>query len=118
MSVDTAKNLGVDRFADSDLLARLARLEYEWVLVTCDDRMPFVHKDAVSRYRPTIATVDGEWERICAKHDLSLSQDQFRHETVHRWAHAIAEQVAGEVRRYNPRAGQPWRPRRKYGSIT
>lgn len=118
MTVETAQNLGMHRLSDSELLARLARFDYEWVLVTGDDRMPFVHSDVVSQYHPTIATVDGEWERICTALGRGLSQAQFQHETVHRWAHVISEQGAGEVRRYSPRSGQLWRPRAKYGSLT
>lgn len=103
---------------DHELLARLARLEDEWTLVTGDDRMPFAHADVVSKLKSTIATVDGEWEKYCRSRGLGLSQEQFKQETVHRWAHVMADQSEGEVHRYSPSRNRIWTPRQKYGSLT
>jgi len=111
---ESHRGLGLTGMLDGEVLVRLAGLTYDWVLVTGDDRMPFEHSEEIKRIGATVATIDGEWEKCCASNGLTLTQQEFNHETVHRWAHVIAEQAQGEVRRYSPVRSGVWTRRRKY----
>jgi hypothetical protein len=111
----SAAELGLGRVKDPDLLAGLAKITDPWVLVTGDDRMPYAHPAAIAAAKATIATVDGEWERVCARAGVVVDQSQFARETVHRWAHAMAQQSPGSIRRYSITSNLLWRARLKYG---
>lgn len=99
---------------DEAVLELLAALAYPWVLVTADDKLPFEHAEAVVRLGATIATIDGEWEAHCSRHELDLNQDQFQKDSIHRWAHSMASQEQGTVRRLTPATNILWKPRKKY----
>jgi hypothetical protein len=40
-----------------------------------------------------------------------VDEERFAREACHRWAHAMARQARGTVRRYSPDASRPWSPR-------
>jgi hypothetical protein len=99
---------------DEDMLRKLEALDYPWVLVTADDAMPAEHAGTIARVSATIATIDGEWEACCKANGLTLTQDQFAKESIQRWAHLIAAQKAGEIRRYTPKKHSVWKARRQH----
>jgi hypothetical protein len=68
---------------DSELLAALG----DRVLVTADEHLS---RDFVRAARATVAIVHADGEAA-------------KRETVHRWAHVMAAQPPGSVRRYSPR---------------
>lgn len=108
-------DLGTTGLDDEPMLRKLAAdIQRPWVLVTADDVMPAEHADAIDEIHATIATIDGEWEKCCAAHDLNLTQDQFSKEAIHRWAHIIASQQPGEIFRYTPISHTVWRARNKH----
>ena len=115
-AAETYKYVGTKRLEDPDVLTKLSGLAYPWVLVTSDDAMPFEHASRIASLRSTIATIDGEWEKCCKRHSLALAEEEFRRETVHRWAHVIAEQSEGSVRRYSPLSNRTWTPRVKFAT--
>ena len=96
---------------DEVVLKRLAKLPYPWVLVTWDDEMPQEHETLIRQIQATIATIDGQWERICKEKGLARTQEEFKRDTVHRWAHAMADQEPGSIRRYSPLSHREWLPR-------
>lgn len=106
-------DLGHAGLHDPDLLDELHGNLEDWVLVTGDDAMPADHHHLIRDYHhTTIATVDSEWQKMAATH----TQEQFKRDTVHRWAHVMAAQATGEVRRYSPVRNATWTWRvRKYG---
>jgi hypothetical protein len=107
-------SLGLTRRLDRPLIEKLSLREDEWVLVTGDDRMPEEHAEIIARTGATIATVDGRWEPFCKLHSLQIGQAEFQWDTVHRWAHVIAEQPERTIRRYNPLRHSPWTKRTRY----
>jgi len=62
------------------------------VLVTADDGMPREHAALLRQTRLAVAVV-------------AVRGEAARRETVHRWAHVMAAQRPGTVRRYSPRRG-------------
>lgn len=102
---------GTRHLLDEPMLDKLAQRADPWVLVTGDDHMPEEHAAKVAEVGATIATVDGDVEGWNQSHGKALTQDQFRKETVQRWAHVIARQGPGEIRRYNPTTSAVWKPK-------
>ena len=91
---------------DPELLADLRQRfnGVDWVLLTGDDNMPSEHAEIVDGL--TIATVDGRWE------GRGFTQEQWKWETCHRWAHYIAEvHPPATIRRFSPFSHRPWTPR-------
>ena len=76
-----------------------------WILVTGDDAMPDEHGDLLAELGVTLATLD-------PRQPAGLSQDAWRRDVVHRWAHAIGRQGIGTIRRYSLHRHGLWRPRR------
>ena len=70
--------------------AVLRALGADRILVTTDEDMPREHRGLLRELRATVAIVHAESEAA-------------KRETVHRWAHLMAAQPAGTVRRYSPR---------------
>jgi hypothetical protein len=60
------------------------------VLVTTDEGLPREHRALLRETRATVAIVHATGEGA-------------KRETVHRWAHVMAAQATGTVRRYSPR---------------
>ena len=99
--------LGAARFTDAELIRGLARRldDQPWVLVTADDFLPAELPELLASHAVTVATV-----AIPAVRDGGSGLDEERHarETCHRWAHAMATQEQGSIRRYSPAANRPW----------
>jgi hypothetical protein len=104
----TLAELAIARMNDDPMLERLHdRLDdqWAWVLVTDDDAMPLEHADTIARLGTTIATIDGRGR------EPGPATEQWKWETVHRWAHVMAVQAPGSIRRYSPLAHRLWTPR-------
>lgn len=104
----SAQAMGWKDLKDPPLL-RAAAEEFDgidWVMVTSDDRMPLTHGPLVAELQITLATLDGRWERH------TDDQEAYKRDVVHRWAHVMADQEAGHIRRYSPKGHRVWTPRR------
>lgn len=99
--------LHLHRAPDPDLLRSVAEhfRDGPWVLVTGDDSMPAVHAEVIAEVGATLATVDRR--RPPAYED----DDAWGCEIAHRWAHVMARQVPGSVRRYGESGGRTWTKR-------
>ena len=75
-----------------------------WILVTGDDSMPDDHGDVLRALRITLATID-------PRRPDSTSEDAWRKDVIHRWAHAVQGQTSGSLRRYSLTRHGEWRPR-------
>jgi hypothetical protein len=108
--VENLKRLDADNLLDPAMLEFLAnrRPASEFVLVTSDDRMPRVHGGVVKKLGVSIATIDGRHHA-----HPHPTQDHWRRDTVHRWAHSMATQQGDEIIRYTPYARAKWFPRKK-----
>ena len=49
------------------------------MLVTADDEMPFAHAETIAQLGATIATVDGEWKRLCERREIEMEHEAFKH---------------------------------------
>lgn len=103
----SAAELGLARAGDGELLRGAARRlgGQAWVLVTADDYLPAEQASAVAELGATVATVQAEGR------SRGVDEERFARETCHRWAHAMAAQPPGAVRRYSPSANRPWSAR-------
>src|SRR5258708_14030284 len=91
--------------ADPEVITQVA----EWtdvVLVTNDDNMPSEHGALLTSSGLTLAVV-------APRADRTFTLQGWERETVHRWAHLIANQPAGSLVRYTPYGHASWRPRRR-----
>jgi len=85
--------------ADAELIRSLAgRHGDRVVLVTTDDALPREHGALLRASNLAVALVGAG------------RGEAYKRETVHRWAHVMASQPAGTVRRYTPRGPRPVRP--------
>ena len=100
------------RSLDPDLLRALADHfgDAPWVLVTGDDAMPAVHPEVINEVHATLATIDPRRSHGYAD---DQAQDAWRREIVHRWAHKMAVQAPGTIRRYGENGGRTWTRRRR-----
>ncbi|MDP9404380.1 MAG: hypothetical protein M3P85_13880 [Actinomycetota bacterium] len=92
---------------DPQLLNELADhyADRPWVMVTADDAMPAAHAGTIATLAVTIATV--------APAPMSgPAEEEWKRETVHRWAHKMQIQQPASIRRYSPTASRVWRPPR------
>lgn len=101
---------------DPLLLRAVFRDHPDAVLVTADDNMPLNHPLIIKEVGATIATIE-PWERRQRPPLVlppSLSADEaWKREVVQRWAHAMAIQEAGTIRRYARERSGVWKPRIK-----
>jgi hypothetical protein len=86
----------------------------EAVLVTGDDNMPQNHPLVIKQVAATIATVE-PWDRrerppLVLPPGLS-SDEAWKREVVQRWAHNMAVQASGSIRRYSRDRSVTWTPR-------
>jgi hypothetical protein len=104
------QQLGVKRLSDPALLRYLHLYWPLATLVTFDDHMPEEHAQLLARWQLTIAVVDPLFS-------APYTQEQWKHEVVHRWAHKMQKQRRGTILRYSVRAGgRVWtRPRHPAG---
>jgi hypothetical protein len=104
MSTD---RLGLKKLKDEPLLQALARLpETAPILVTTDDAMPGEHEKLLDKLGLTVATIDG-------RRKPGWPPEEWKRETIHRWAHVIQVQEPGTCRRYSPAGHDLWRERRR-----
>jgi hypothetical protein len=101
--------LGLSEFNDPQLLQELAvRFESQpWILITGDDAMPAEHGETIVKTRATIATIHPE-------QPPGITQDAWRRDIVHRWAHVLQTQADGHVRRYTRSGSRPWTARHRH----
>lgn len=84
--------------ADRELIETLAgRYGAGVVLVTGDGRLPREHADGLAASGLTVAVI--------AAGRSGAAAEARKRETVHRWAHVIAAQPVGTIRRYPPGRG-------------
>lgn len=69
--------------------------------------MPAEHGEILIETRATVATIHPEYPP-------GLTQDAWRRDVVHRWAHAFQTQTEANVRRYKSASSQLWTPRRRH----
>ena len=103
----SAAELGMARASDPELLRGVARRmgDQPWVLVTADDFLPAEHAGLVGELGLTVATVQAQGR------GRGVDEERSARETCHRWAHSMAAQAAGALRRYSPEANRPWTAR-------
>ena len=108
-SASTVAALGFSGAKDPKLLADLRQLGpiLEWVLVSGDDAMAWEHGEVIEATGATIAVID-------PRRPQGVTQDGWRRDVVHRWAHAMQMQKAGTVRRYSLAANRLWAPRKRH----
>lgn len=100
--------LGIAKMEDPELLEKLATMldsAGPWVLVTDDDHMPDEHAEVVAKFGTTIATVDGR------NRPQGPEEEEWKWETVQRWAHVMALQPPCSVHRYGRNSHRIWTPR-------
>lgn len=78
-----------------------------FILVTGDDVMPAEHREQIGDLGMTVATIGG---RIP---DDPSKIEAWKRDSVHRWAHVMANQEAATIRRYNPKGHRLWTQRRR-----
>ena len=106
----SAAELGMARMSDPELLRGLTRRmgTQDWVLVTADDFLPAEQAGLVAELGMTVATVATGQGQGRAR---GVDEERHARETCHRWAHAMAGQRAGAVRRYSPSSNRAWSAR-------
>lgn len=92
---------GFDGKKDGALFKALVEFE-PFVLVTWDNKMPFVHARELEHHRTTLAVVSRS-AYYQAQH-LYGDEVTFIRDVVHRWAHVIETQIPNTVRRYGHRS--------------
>lgn len=101
-------SLRLKSLKDEPMLRALAERysDERYILVTADDAMPATHRPVLDEMGTTLATLDGRWKRT------GLHQETYKCEVVHRWAHAMAIQRPGTLRRYSVGGHRLWTPPR------
>src|SRR6266536_2051994 len=99
-------SMGLKGLEDPDLVRAIIEEYPKAVLVTADDHMPEHHPADLTGTGITVATIDPQ-------RPAHLAEKQWHWETVHRWAHRMAEQPRGTWYRYGELIG-PWRPRPRH----
>lgn len=110
----SAVQLGLKGVLDPQVLEFVFERYPEAVLVTGDDRMPEEHADAIARFEATVATIE-PWSRRprapLAEHPALGVEEVWKREVLQRWAHAMAAQDRGSIRRYSRDRRAVWRPK-------
>lgn len=95
--------LGLREALDPEVLEAVFGEHPEAILVTGDDRMPGEHPVVIANLRATLATVE-PWERRprapLLEHPELAVEEVWKREVVQRWAHMMAAQDRGSIRRY------------------
>jgi hypothetical protein len=91
---------------DGDLVTMLCeRFGQDVVLVTANESMPVEHEAELKATGIALAIVDGVHGET--------QQEEWKRETVHRWAHLMEAQEPGTWRRYSPHRHGRWTRRRR-----
>ena len=77
------------RVKDPRWLYIIARSGVPSVLVTFDNKMPRVHRNAILKLNSTLAVIDSKADRG------GRTREEYTREVVHRWAHRMQEQPQG-----------------------
>lgn len=105
--------LGLREALDPEVLEAVFGSHPEAVLVTGDDRMPEEHPVVIANLKATIATIE-PWERRprapLAEHPELAVEEIWKREVVQRWAHVMATQDRGTIRRYARDRHAMWSP--------
>jgi hypothetical protein len=96
-------SLGYRGHEDPTLIRKIIKDHPEAVLITADDKMPADHPEALMETGIPVATIDPD-------RPDGLTEEEWRWETIHRWAHRIAIQPRGTWRRYGHFV-RPWESR-------
>jgi hypothetical protein len=102
MSVKTSV---LEGFKDVPLFRAIASCYEPAVLVTWDNRMPWVHRADLERHQITLAVID---RKGLAR--AGTSEKHYWQDVVHRWLHTIEAQEPATVRLYSQAGSRP--PRR------
>jgi hypothetical protein len=100
----SSEDLGLLGMKDRQLLETITAQWPGSVLVTLDDNLPADHREMLAATRVTVAIVDPQ-------KPPGLKEKEWQYEVIHRWAHQMASQRAGTVRRYGERS-VIWKDRR------
>jgi hypothetical protein len=96
-SATSAKELGKANigFKDPPWLRFLAALPDPCILVTFDNKMPNAHRELLLELGSTVAVIDSRasWG--------GLEEAEYYRDVTHRWAHRMAAQNYGTVRKYS-----------------
>lgn len=103
----TVAELGLKGWKDPALLERLHDEAPDCVLITGDDAMPATHKNDLAKYGTTVAVV------LPWSPETGLSESEWEHEIVQKWAHFMEEQQAGSVFRYSLATRRRWTFRKR-----
>ncbi len=107
--VERLRDLNLHQLQDVPMLRALreVRTPAEIVLVTSDDRMPRSHGPTLQEVGFAVATIYGRWQDD-PRYD---SQDCWRRDAIHRWAHRMVVHSDKEIRRYTPGRSSVWKAR-------
>lgn len=98
----TVAELGLKGRKDPALLEQLHNMDPGCILVTGDDAMPATHRTDLAKYKTTVAVV------LPWTPETPLSESQWEHEIVQKWAHLMEEHPAGSVFRYSFATRRRW----------
>ena len=104
-NAERVQHFGLRDSKDPELLPALDAVLDDWILITGDDKMPFAHAGDLQALGATVATID-------PRRPEGIRLVEWRLEVVHRWAHKMHVQRAGEIRRYNHKTHRIWSPLR------
>jgi hypothetical protein len=90
----SAKEMGMEGRKDPVWLKFLSEQSDACVLVTFDNKMVQVHTAELRRYRNALAIVDSKGDRG------GLYEHEYYRDVIHRWAHRMAAQREGMLRKY------------------
>ncbi|MBI5158375.1 MAG: hypothetical protein HZA58_10270 [Acidimicrobiia bacterium] len=98
----SSKELRIHGFLDPPLLRAIHLLFPLATIVTGDDHMPQEHGHLLARWGLTVAVIDPQ-------RTWPYTQEQWKQDVLHRWAHKMQEQKRGTAFRYSVQAGgRPW----------
>jgi hypothetical protein len=103
----TVAALGLKGWNDPRLLERLHEIDSDCVLISGDDDMPATHAADLAKHGTTVAIVH-PWDPT-----RPLTEPEWEHEIVQKWAHRIETQPSRTIRRYTLDGGRRWTVRKR-----
>jgi hypothetical protein len=100
-------SLGLRGSKDPRLLERLHEIDPDCVLVSGDDDMPASHAAELAKFETTLAIVY-PWDET-----RPLTEPEWEHEIVEKWAHRMEAQEPGSILRYTLDGGRRWKVRKR-----